>query len=73
MLLNLEKDLAIDMGTSKTIIFEKEKGVVVREPTVVAVDKSSGKITKIGQQAEQMIGRTPAKIATLRPAPSTMT
>lgn len=67
MLLNLEKDLAIDMGTSKTIIFEKEKGVVVREPTVVAVDKSSGKITKIGQQAEQMIGRTPAKIATLRP------
>lgn len=62
-----EKDIAIDMGTSTTLIFEQGKGVVSREPTVVAVDKFSGKILKVGQEAQKMLGRTPANIVAIKP------
>lgn len=62
-----EKDIAIDMGTSSTMLFEQGKGIVAREPTVVAVDKYSGKILKIGQDAQRMLGRTPANIVAIRP------
>ena len=62
-----ERDIAVDMGTSSTLIFEQGKGVVVREPTVVAVDKFSGKILKVGQDAKKMLGRTPANIVSLNP------
>lgn len=62
-----ERDIAIDMGTSSTLIFEQGKGVVMREPTVVAVDKYSGKILKVGQDAQKMLGRTPANIVAIRP------
>jgi len=55
------------MGTSSTLIFEQGKGVVMREPTVVAVDKFSGKILKVGQDAQKMLGRTPANIVAIRP------
>lgn len=62
-----ESDIAVDMGTSTTLIFEQGKGVVAREPTVVAIDKFSGKILKIGQDAQKMLGRTPANIVAIRP------
>lgn len=62
-----EKDIAIDMGTSSTLIFEQGKGVVSREPTVVAVDKFSGKILKVGQEAQKILGRTPANIVAIKP------
>ena len=62
-----QRDIAIDMGTSSTLIFEQGKGVVMREPTVVAVDKFSGKILKVGQDAQKMLGRTPANIVAIRP------
>lgn len=62
-----ERDIAIDMGTSSTLIFEQGKGVVTREPTVVAVDKFNGKILKVGQDAQKMLGRTPANIVAIRP------
>ena len=62
-----EKDIAIDMGTASTMLFEQGKGIVAREPTVVAVDKYSGKILKIGQEAQKMLGRTPANIVAIRP------
>ena len=62
-----ERDIAIDMGTSTTLIFEQGKGVVTREPTVVAVDKFSGKILKVGQDAQKMLGRTPANIVAIHP------
>jgi len=64
---SLEKDLAIDMGTSSTLIFEQGRGVIQREPTVVAVDKYSGKIQKVGTEAQKMLGRTPANIVALKP------
>ena len=62
-----ERDIAVDMGTSSTLLFEQGKGVVAREPTVVAVDKFSGKILKIGQDAQKMLGRTPANIVAIHP------
>ena len=62
-----ERDIAVDMGTSSTLIFEQGKGVVTREPTVVAVDKFSGKILKVGQEAQKMLGRTPANIVAIHP------
>ena len=62
-----EKDIAVDMGTSSTMLFEQGKGVVAREPTVVAVDKFSSRILKIGQDAQKMLGRTPANIVAIHP------
>ncbi len=65
-----EKDIAIDMGTTSTLVFEQGKGVVMREPTVVAIDKFSGKILKVGQEAQKVIGRTPADIVAIHPVQS---
>lgn len=65
-----EKDIAVDMGTSSTLIFAQGSGVVAREPTVVAVDKFSGRILKIGQDAQKMLGRTPANIVPIHPITS---
>ena len=65
-----ERDIAVDMGTSTTMLFEQGKGVVSREPTVVAVDKFSGKILKVGQDAQKMLGRTPANIVAIHPVSS---
>ena len=62
-----ERDIAVDMGTSSTLVFEQGKGVVLREPTVVTVDKFTGKILKIGQDAQKMLGRTPANIVAIHP------
>ncbi len=66
-MLIVERDIAVDMGTSSTMLFEQGKGVVSREPTVVAVDKFSGKILKVGQDAQKMLGRTPANIVDIHP------
>ena len=69
-MLIFERDIAVDMGTSSTLLFEQGKGVVSREPTVVAVDKFSGKILKVGQDAQKMLGRTPANIVAIHPISS---
>ena len=66
-MLIFERDIAVDMETSSTLLFEQGKGVVSREPTVVAVDKFSGKILKVGQDAQKMLGRTPANIVAIHP------
>ena len=66
-MLIFERDIAVDMGTSSTLVFEQGKGVVLREPTVVAVDKFNGKILKVGQDAQKMLGRTPANIVAIHP------
>ena len=57
-MLFFERDIAIDLGTSRTLVYVRGKGVALREPTVVAVDKQSGKLLKIGVDAEKMLGRT---------------
>ena len=63
----VERDIAVDMGTSSTLLFEQGKGVVAREPTVVAVDRVTGKIVRVGQDAQKALGRTPANIVPIHP------
>ena len=60
-------DLGVDLGTSNVLIFENEKGVVVREPSVVAMDKNTSKILKVGVEARNMLGRTPGNIVAMHP------
>ena len=60
-------EIGIDLGTSNTIIYLKGKGIVVNEPTVVAVNKATGKIYAIGKEAGDMLGRTPLDIRAITP------
>jgi rod shape-determining protein MreB len=60
-------DIGIDLGTSTTLIYVKGKGIVLNEPTVVAVDELTGKCIAMGVDAKQMLGRTPAGIRAMRP------
>jgi rod shape-determining protein MreB len=66
-MLFFERDIAIDMGTSAVLLYVRGKGVQLREPTLVAVDKYTGKLLKIGQEAQRMLGRTPANILAIHP------
>jgi rod shape-determining protein MreB len=61
------RDLGIDLGTANCIVYERNRGVVLQEPSVVAVQKSTKKILAIGEEARQMIGRTPGDIVAIRP------
>ena len=63
----LSKDVAIDLGTANTIIYVKGKGIVVREPSVVAIDRYTGRVVAVGSEANEMIGRTPENIIAVRP------
>ena len=60
-------DLAIDLGTANTLVFAKGKGIVVREPSIVAVNQKTGKVEAVGREAKEMLGRTPGNIAAIRP------
>lgn len=61
------KDIGIDLGTANTLIYVKGKGITVREPSVVAIDKYTGKVLAVGNLANEMIGRTPENIIAVRP------
>ena len=63
----LTRDVAIDLGTANTLIYVKGKGIVIREPSVVAIDRYTGKIVAVGDEANKMIGRTPDNIIAIRP------
>ena len=65
-----ERDIAIDMGTSSILVYVSGKGIALREPTVVAVDKHTGKLLKVGEDAQKMLGRTPANIVPIHPVSS---
>ena len=60
-------DLGIDLGTANILIYAEGKGVVVREPAVVAVDKNTGHILQVGAAARNMLGRTPGNVVAMRP------
>ena len=60
-------DIAIDLGTATVLVYVKGKGVVFEEPSVVAVDKATGKVLKVGKEAQLMLGRTPGNILAVRP------
>ncbi|GIN22674.1 MAG TPA: rod shape-determining protein [Bacillus bacterium] len=61
------KDLGIDLGTANTLVFVKGKGIVLREPSVVAINTETKKIVAVGNDAKNMIGRTPGNIVAMRP------
>ena len=61
------KDIGIDLGTANTLVYMKGKGIVLREPSVVAVDVREDQVLAVGAQAKEMIGRTPGSIAAIRP------
>jgi rod shape-determining protein MreB and related proteins len=65
----LSNDLAIDLGTANTVVYVKGKGIVLREPSVVAVrqDARGSKVLAVGQEAKQMLGKTPGNIVAIRP------
>jgi rod shape-determining protein MreB len=63
----LSNELAVDMGTSTTLIYVRGRGVVVEEPSVVAVERPSGRVVAFGLEAKRMVGRTPEHISAARP------
>lgn len=63
----LSKDLGIDLGTANTLVHVRGKGIVLREPSVVAIQRDTGAILAVGDEAKQMIGRTPGNIIAIRP------
>jgi rod shape-determining protein MreB len=63
----LTNDVAIDLGTANTLVFVKGNGIVLNEPSVVAIDQSSRKVYAVGLEAKQMLGKTPDHIAAVRP------
>ncbi|MBU5590329.1 rod shape-determining protein [Clostridium sp. MSJ-4] len=60
-------DMGIDLGTATVLVYIKGKGVILKEPSVVAIDKNTNRILAVGEEARQMIGRTPGNIVALRP------
>ncbi len=65
--LSIGRDLAIDLGTANTLIFARGQGVVLNEPSVVALDITDGRPVAVGHDAKRMMGRTPGRIKTIRP------
>ena len=63
----LGNDIAVDLGTANTLVYVKGEGIVLNEPSVVAIEKATGRITAIGLEAKRMLGRTPEAIEAVRP------
>ena len=63
----LSNDIGIDLGTSNTLVYVKDQGIVLREPSVVAVQAGTNKVLAVGDEAKRMLGRTPANIVAVRP------
>ena len=60
-------DIGIDLGTANTLVFVKDRGIVLREPSVVAINNTTRKVVAVGEHAKRMLGRTPGSITALRP------
>ena len=63
----LSRDLAVDLGTANILVYAEGKGIVLREPSVVAIDKNTGKVLQVGAAARNMLGRTPGNVVAVRP------
>lgn len=64
---SFSRDMGIDLGTANTLVHVKGKGIVLREPSVVAIQRDNGEVLAVGEEAKQMIGRTPGNIVAIRP------
>ena len=60
-------DLAIDLGTANTLVYARGKGIIVNEPSIVAINKTNGEVEAVGKEAKEMLGRTPGNIVAIRP------
>lgn len=63
----LSRDIAIDLGTANTLVMVRGQGIIINEPSVVAIDKNTKRVLAIGAEAKEMVGRTPAHIIAIRP------
>jgi len=63
----MSKDLAMDLGTANTLIYTSKDGIVLNEPSVVALDSRSGNVLAVGREAKEFLGRTPQSIRAIRP------
>src|ERR671922_2086000 len=61
------RDMAIDLGTANTVVYVKDEGIILFEPSVIAIDEITGQVQAVGDEARRMIGRTPATIRATRP------
>src|SRR5690554_1081004 len=61
------KELGIDLGTANCLVYERNKGLIIQEPSVVAVKKNTNQVLAVGEEARRMIGRTPGDIVAIRP------
>lgn len=64
----MSKNIGIDLGTSNVIVYAKGKGIVLREPSVVAAETRGGKVVAVGNEAKMMLGKTPGSIKAVHPA-----
>ena len=64
---SMSNDMGIDLGTANILVHCKDKGIIIREPSVVAVEKDTKEVLAIGAEAKRMIGRTPGNIIAIRP------
>lgn len=67
MVVFVYKDIGIDLGTSSVLVYMEGKGIILREPSVIAIENNTGRILAVGEEARMMIGRTPGNIVALRP------
>ncbi len=63
----MSKDIGIDLGTATVLVYVKGRGIVTKEPSVVAIDRNTDSILKVGREAQEMLGRTPGNIVAIRP------
>ncbi len=63
----LAKDIGIDLGTANVLIYIKGEGIVLNEPSVVAIDTDNKKVVAVGREASEMLGRTPGKVKAIKP------
>ena len=66
-MLSFSKDIGIDLGTANVLIYVKGQGIILNEPSVVAIDKTNNKVLAVGEEARRMIGRTPGNVVAIRP------
>ena len=67
MLNYFKKDIGIDLGTANSLLYIKDRGIVINEPSIAAVNNKTGQIVAIGEDAKKMLGRTPAHISVIKP------
>ena len=67
MFRGFSRDMGIDLGTANTLVFVRGRGVVVQEPSVVAIDSQTKEVLAVGEEAKRMVGRTPGNIIAVRP------